>query len=305
MKLDEAHQKITEWLQNNCDAFTGTRPNDLKAKIDFLERALEILRYKNKHLDNKLEFEEFVQGQIVIDNEKLTFESPQKLITIHSGTKPIRLQTKLLMFLLLNHDKSYKVYDIIDNFISKIWGHLTFIDFKKTKTGVTRCFTNTRFAANTLRDYGLLKFTKKERYKTWTLSLYGFLVAADTLEKNLNWKLSKIENDYPFAINPDILNSCNELKSYSDFVKKLESICKSEKTSGVFKTFDDVLKEAYRLLGDYKNIVQNSDLSVKKRQEESLAKTKQLESLSNIEEFYEEFSTCIYVDTFLKELMNE
>ena len=32
---------------------------------------------------------------------------------------------------------------------------------------------------------------------------------------------------------------------------------------------------------------------------------KQLENQPNIDKFYEEFSTCIYVDTFLKKLMNQ
>ena len=189
MNLDEAHQIIADWLKNNCDAFIPNQSNDITSKIDFLERALELLRYKNRHLKNKLGFEKFIQGQVFEKDGNIAYTSPEKYLSVDSGTKPIRLQTKLLMFLLLNHNKSFEVFSIIENFIYEIWGQLTFLDFKKTKTGVTRCFTNTRFAANTLRDYGLLKFTKKEAYKTWTLFLYGFLVAADVLDKNLNWEL--------------------------------------------------------------------------------------------------------------------
>ena len=36
----------------------------------------------------------------------------------------------------------------------------------------------TRFAAQTLRDYGLLKFAKGDAYRTWKLSFLGIAVAS-------------------------------------------------------------------------------------------------------------------------------
>jgi len=264
MNLNDAHQMIAEWLNNNCDVFISNRTNDITTKIDFLDRALELLRYKNKHLENKLEFEIFIQGQVFKNDGNIAYTSPEKYLPVDSGTRPIRLQAKLLMFLLLNHNKSFEVYRIIENFIHEIWDQLTFLDFKKTKTGVTRCFTNTRFAANTLRDYGLLKFTKKEAYKTWTLSLFGFLVAADVLDKNLDWELSSVNKDYRFALNRDILNSCNDLKSYDDFVKKLQSICNPSSFYDIYQTFDYVFKEAFQLLDSYLEIIKDRKLSEKR-----------------------------------------
>ena len=62
---------ITEWIHNNCGTFRTNGPNDIKSKIDFLERALELLRVENKYLDNNLEFEEFIQGKIYYEEEKL------------------------------------------------------------------------------------------------------------------------------------------------------------------------------------------------------------------------------------------
>ena len=305
MKLGKAHQIIADWLEDKCDVFIPQRSNDLKSRIDFLERALEFLRYKNKHLDNKLHFEEFIEGDFSVEGGKVSYKHSENPIVANSGTKPIRLQSKLLLFLLLNHNRSYEVYDIIENFIYNIWDYLTFYDFKKTKTGVTRCFTNTRFAANTLRDYGLLKFTKKEAYKTWTLSLYGFLVAADVLDKDLNWRLSKVYTGYSFDLNPDILTSCDNLKSYDDFVARLKSICKPDRNAEVFKTFNPVLKKAFQLLDGYLLIIQDRRLSAKERRAESLARIKELENLPEIDKFYEEFSSCIYVDDFINKLFDQ
>ena len=87
------------------------------------------------------------------------------------------------MYLLYRHNnKEQKVYDIIENFIKLIWNQLKLLDFEKTKTGVMRCFTNTRFSANKLREYGMLKFTKHEAYKTWVLSFTGIMVASKFLK---------------------------------------------------------------------------------------------------------------------------
>jgi len=242
-----AIEEIAEWINKSCNIHQKSGTDNINTKIDFLERALELVRIQNKYLENNLDFEEFIFGSISHKDNILNYTSPKRIGYVGSGTRPICLQPKLLLFLLINHQKAYKVYDIIDNFIKDIWDQLSLLDFKKTKTGVTRCFTNTRFAANTLRDYGLLKSTKKEAYKTWTLSLYGFLVASKILQDDLNWELTNVHSGHGFDLHPDILDATNTLKTYDDFVQRLEAVCEPNKRTKIFKTFDGVLSKAYTL----------------------------------------------------------
>ena len=126
-------------------------------KLDILERAIECLRIKCKCIENPLPLEIFIQGYFRADQNTLRYSFPTQHGSLGSGTPPIQLQPKLLLFLLIYHRESYQIYDIISKFADKIWDQLTFLDFKKTRTGVVRCFTNTRFAAHTLRDYGLFR----------------------------------------------------------------------------------------------------------------------------------------------------
>ncbi len=133
----------------------------LSTKLDVIERVLEMLRIEKKQLNNHLAFSDFIQGNLEFKNNQIHFTPPLKPRTRGFGTRPVHLQPKLLIYLLFRHGKSdNQVYDIINNFVRVIWDDLVELDFEKTKTGVFRCFTNTRFAANTLRDYGLLKFTR-------------------------------------------------------------------------------------------------------------------------------------------------
>ena len=298
-------EKIAEWIEKNCNTYQKSGTDNINSKIDFLERALELLRTNNKYLENNLVFEEFISGSISLENNILNYTSPKRIGYVGSGTRPIRFQPKLLMFLLINHKRTYQIYDIIDKFIKEIWDQLSLLDFKKTKTGVTRCFTNTRFAANTLRNYGLLKFTKKEAYKTWTLSLYGFLVASKIIQDDLNWEIATIQKRYVFDLHPDILDATSTLKTYDEFIQRLKDVCEPNKRTKIFKTFDAVLNKAYTLLDGYSKIIQDQNLSKIDRQKESQARLKLLEQQTDIDNFYKEFSVCVYVESFVKKLLEQ
>lgn len=276
----------------------GKAENGLQLKIDFLERTLEILRIEMKHLENNLSMEEFVQGNIELNENGIIFIASNKLRGMGSGTKPITLQPKLLLYLLYRHDNGYgSVYDIIDNFIRVIWNYLNVLDFKKTRTGVLRCFTNTRFAALTLRDYGLLRFTKKEAYKTWVLSLPGILVASKVMEAK-NWEIPPVvQGEYHFDLHPDIRNAFEDLQTYDKFVQRLTVVCKPETT--VFKDYQEGSKRSYSLMVDYWQILQNSSISAIDRKRKSTAKLKQIEQDSEIRIFFNAFSSCLKVGDLL------
>jgi hypothetical protein len=204
-----------------------------------------------------------------------------------------------LLFLLLHHKSEYDVIDIISNFIAQIWDDLTILDFKKTKTGVTRCYTNTRFAANTLRDFGLLKFTKKEAYKTWVLSLPGFIVASKIF-KNVNRKIGRPEKGWPFRIHKDIYTAWEGIKRYDDFVSQLTSICMPE--AKIFSTFKSTLEKAFSKLNLYWQILKDEKLTFEEKKDKSSALIKEIEESDGMESFYREFSDCLNIEALMKSI---
>ena len=265
----------------------------IQYKIDLLERTLEILRIKIKHLENNLPMEDFIQGRLEIDDNCLHYIVPKEPETMGSGTAPILLQPKLLMFLLFRHHRGYyKVYDIIDSFIHTLWDYLEPLDFKRTRTGVIRCFTNTRFAANTLRQYGLLKFTKREAYKTWVLSLPGILVASKLVE-NPNLEMPPIEGKTRFDLHPDIRRTFGALINYNAFVQRLASV--SRAGTRLFEDFKEVSLRAYSLLQRYWTVLQDESLSKTDRKTESLKRLEEIEQDDGIREFYDKFSRSLKV----------
>ena len=211
--ISENHIKIAEsdYQQSLFDTL-GSEPTDkvsLSAKLDLIERILEMLRIKNRQLNNNLAFSDFIQGSLEFKNNQICFTPPLKPKARGFGTRPVYLQPKLLIYLLFRHGKSdNQVYDIINNFVRVIWDDLDVLDFEKTKTGVFRCFTNTRFAANTLRDYGLLKFTKNEAFKTWVLSFTGVMVASKFVRDGA-WQKQLFINKYTTDLHPAIKDSFN------------------------------------------------------------------------------------------------
>lgn len=268
---------------------------DLDLKIALLSLLLEELRYEREHDADIIDFEKYVRCDISTYGSAIIIKAPEHFQDVGTGTAPIQLQSPLLVFLLLHHRERFPVLDIIQLFIENVRPGLTFLDFKKTKTGVTRCFTNTRFAAHVLRDYGLLKFTYREAYKTWELSLMGFLVAAEIL-KNPTRKanpgaIPSLEKEANFDLAREVRTAYDQIKDYEAFVDSLASICKPNVS--FFETFEAALRNAYLILGEYWEILKNSGLTQKARKEASQACVKQLEKEGIDDRFYGELSSCI------------
>lgn len=298
-ELTRLGELIDDLVQINDPARLFER-KDLPAKVDFLERAIEAWRFHTRHRENKLSIDEFVQCTLFIDDRRIAVQAPNKLHDLGSGTSPIHLQPRLLVFLLLYHSERLPVFDIIERFIGKVRDQLKLLDFKKTRTGVTRCFTNTRFAAHTLRDYGLLKFTQREAYKTWVLSLPGFLTASRLLDAGVDWSLPPVERIENFDLHPRIRSAWTELKTYDDFVRQLSRICRPNVE--VFSTFADVLQAAYRMLPGYWEAMNDPKRSQKDRKEETTRRLKALDKQPRMGDFYREFSACVNVEQLLKDI---
>jgi len=277
------------------------RKVDLDLKISALILTLEKLRRIRRPKQEPIEYEEFEQCELFFDTDKIVLAAPEHFSSMGSGTPPIRLQAPLLLFLLLRHREQYQVLEIIEFFIEWIWTELGALDFKKTKTGVTRCFTNTRFAANVLRDYGLLKFTQKEAFKTWELSLTGLLVAASVLERRRASKtptrLPVLKKEGNLDLSAEIRDACKEFSSFDAFVYLLGSICRPD--AKVFKTFEKTLKKAFDLLQEYWKILNDPAKSPGERRAASMEKIRQLEREGVDDRFYEELARCIQINDAL------
>ena len=300
-KLDKATFDAAEALLVRLIRADGYR---LKAdgdllKIALIENLLQALKYKHQVIESELTFEEFVESDISVEGGLIRLSAPTQRRISGSGTPPLLLQPKLLMYLLLFHQQAYAVYDIIENFVRHVWDQLELLDFKRTRTGVTRCFTNTRFAAHTLRDYGLLQFTKRQAYKTWVLSLPGFIVASRVLESG-TWSLNRVPERWMFDLHTDIHEARVSLNSYEQFVDQLEKICQSR--TEVFSTFEDILRYAYGLMGQYWSVITNPEKTKKDRQKDSMAILRQLAGHPRIDVFYKEFSMALLTDELLRRI---
>jgi hypothetical protein len=276
----------------------------LDQKVALLSLVLEELKHERQIPDDLVDFETYTQSEIFADTDKLFIAAPLFAKHLGAGTAPIQLQSPLLLFLLLHHRSKFRVLEIIQKFIGLVRPQLTYLDFKKTKTGVTRCFTNARFAAHVLRDYGLLKFTQREAYKTWELSLTGFLVAADIFQKRskekVHWSIPSHFKEFNFDVQPEIRTACESITNYDEFVARLASICAPD--AEVFKTFEPALRKAYALLPDYWATMNNPNLSQTDRRAASLERMQQLEREAIGDEFYEEFSQCIQLNELLSKI---
>lgn len=275
----------------------ATATYGVEDKIDALERLIEQWRIIRHKLLNPLEFEDFIDWKWFADTDRIVFVPVYSIEGKGFRTPPIRLQRKLLAFLLLYHDRYKQVLEIIGGFISKIREDLCTVDFKKTKTGVFRCYTNTRFAANKLRDYGLLKFTQREAYKTWVLSLPGFLVAARALEKP-NWEIPNVVKDPWHDLDPFIYTCCAGLDDYPLFVQRLKSIC--DPNAKIFQTFDEVLHQVHLQLMRYWRVLADPDQPTNDRRALSKQIVDELDQTVGYGEFLNELSACIQIEDILR-----
>jgi hypothetical protein len=173
--------KFEKWLNSNL-LFKSPSDDTFENKIDLLERLIELARFSKNYTNNNIRLEQLRLFDLdFIENGKMMVlpgKNHDFLFLSVDPKKPEELQILLLIFLLVYDKSKIGVYPLIEKFIQEILSYLNPLDFEKTATGATRCFTNTRFAANSLRYYGLLKCTREDKYKTWRLSFLGLLVAS-------------------------------------------------------------------------------------------------------------------------------
>jgi hypothetical protein len=273
-------------------------------KVALLSLVIEELKHERQIPEDIVDFETYTQSEISANKEKLFITAPVFEKHLGKGTASIRLQSPLLLFLLLHHRNRFQVLDTIRHFIGKVRPQLTYLDFKKTKSGVPRCFSNTRAAARVLRDYGLLKYTWRDGYKNWELTLPGLLVAADIFSKRskeiVPWSIPSHFKEFNFDVLPEIRRAGDDLKSYDAFIGRLASICQPD--AAVFKTFEPALQKAYALLEDYWALLSDPHLKQKDRRATSLERVRQIDQEALTDGFYEQFSQSINISELLTKI---
>jgi hypothetical protein len=303
-KTDPFH--AFESLVQNLVQIPSAAPVPIELKIGLLERLIERWRIDRHQLENAITFENFPSWDWLMDERMLHFTQKRGITpSPGSGIPPIRYQRTLLVYLLLHHQGNkarIPVLNIIRNFIAEIRDSLSPVDFKKTETGVIRCFTNTRFAANKLREYGLLKYTTVEAFKTWTLSLPGIIVAARAL-KQPDWKIPVIHRNMMMGeslsgLDPLILSASSSVEDFPAMVDALTAICRPDVE--IFKTFEGVLMEAQKLLKKYWAALNNAALTQKERSKLSLDYAQAIEGIPFFDEFIEELVDSIEIEKLLK-----
>jgi hypothetical protein len=277
------------------DYFDGQPPLDFK--ISLLSLLLEELKHERQTPEDVVDFETYLQSEISADQEKILVTAPVFEKQLGTGTASIRLQPPLLMFLLLHHNDQFRVSELVHRFIEKVRPQLSYLDFKKTKSGSIRCAIHTRHAAQALRNYGLVRYTWRQGYKGWELTLAGFIAAAEILHtrsgERAPWTVPPQFKETNFEVRPEIRRAWDEIKSYGAFIARLSSICGPE--AAVFKKFEPALLKAYSQMWEYWAVLNDSKLSRKNRRTSSTEHMREIQQAAITDEFYDEFSKCIQV----------
>jgi hypothetical protein len=294
MKNRAAIESLIDRLVS-VDYFDERPPLDFK--IALLSLVLEELKHERQMPEDVVDFETYMQSEILADQNKISITKAVFEKDLGTGTASIRLQPPLLLF-LLSHRSQTRVLDIVQQFVEKVRPQLTYLDFKKTKSGWARCFTNTRQAALVLHNHGLLRFTWRDGYKSWDLSLGGYLAAAEIFHQRsrelVPWSIPPHFREFNFEVRPEIRRAWDDISNYDAFIGRLKSMCQLNTT--VFNTFEPALRKAYPLLQEYWVVMNDVRLSRKDRRAASSARMRELEREAISDEFYDEFSKCIQVE---------
>lgn len=228
--------------------------------LEEIELQLKLLEYQSWNLKYKLR---------IIENPNLSKEHQQlkeyeSLFGYSNAYSKYHLIMPLMIYLLVNHRRNWSALQTSLNFMKDCEAFLKEGDFAKTKTGVQRFITNTRFASLELRRFGLLRSDDKHYYHTWELSLFGILIAGSIY---FDYKYSLADNYFKTNFDKDnaywsfqkILHKYTEqLLEHSKFYWILKVILEDEvivnyldlyerKFLQFASTIMNVLKDGYKL----------------------------------------------------------
>ncbi|MFH1622821.1 MAG: hypothetical protein ABIA97_06885 [Candidatus Omnitrophota bacterium] len=291
--------------------------NTFGAKLDTMERVIELARFYAEKETNDIPYDDFVKNKSTFfDNLKIYIRKSDNSQKIKSYKKPDELETPLLAFLLVHNVQNEDIYIIIKKFINEIRADLSPLDFEKGRAGAIRCFTNTRFAAKLLRDIGLLKFTQKEAFKTWELSFLGILVSAFIYSRNWREVTKQIRYN-SFILFPDrdmihkliyprhkanywIYRTIYEFSDEKKFTQRLNWACQNC-FNIKFELFKNSIAKIYSLIKKYSELSKFEERQ-NKRSELLNNISNELEKIPEIEKFMSVFKNKYEMEDFTKRI---
>lgn len=304
MKRKERERWIDEFEELVDQVVQGREPfgGSIENKMDLLERAIEQWRIERFKLVNEVPMEQFLDTGCMTEKGRLHFYELEDRYNYGTGATPLQLQRRLIVHLLLDHGQTGSVFGVIESFIARIHKELHPVDFKRTSTGVLRCYTNSRFAALKLRDAGLLRFTQEEAFKRWVLTLPGFVVAA----RSFSAPLPSIGNsDQIGGLGLDkFIHECQEaVQTYPAFVNVLASLCAAN--ADVFTSFKPTLERCHYHLRRYWEVLNDVNLKSADVIERSTEFIRLIDRTEGYGRFIEEFSASIQFDRLVADLKRE
>jgi hypothetical protein len=164
---------VIDLINRMCEDYIKGESKDKKL-LEMIGNKLQIMDYQAQFLKYKLLFVPDPDNKIY-DSELKEYEdrfSHKNALTVYHLVIP------LLLYLFENHKMKLPAYECSIGLMEASKVFLREGDFAKHKTGGIRFITNTRFASNELRKFGLLRSDKQCYHKIWELSLFGLAVAA-------------------------------------------------------------------------------------------------------------------------------
>lgn len=239
----------------DLDGF-GSPGDPLRAKLDVLERVVELLRIRSGWGTRRVRVGELLDAGIAVEvhqfgnaalhighgDRKAMWDWP-----VVSERKEMELQAALLVYLLHYHRAGTRIGSLLAEFANLIRDQLSPADAETTETGVTRIMTTIRSAARTLRLYGLLTESQRVAYRTWELSVFGILVAVRlhesgqrlTLPERRPFRHSPGPSGAQFVLADRVMATVRELSAPGAVVSTLERVC--EPNIDVFDSFGPVI----------------------------------------------------------------
>jgi hypothetical protein len=238
--IERINDLSIKYLSNNNPQIL----NELKDTLKLLEYQSWIVKYKLRIIDNPQEK--------VIEYAPNVLKEYQGLFSCDNAHSKYHLVIPLMVFLFTKYGRYKPVLETSLDFMNSCKEHLKEGDFAKTKTGVQRFITNTKFAALELRKFGFLRSDSDHYFKSWELSLFGVLIAGaiyfeyknEISESFFTHKLST-NNAYD-AFREIIFHSIENLCSHKQFMNIMEAILDDEIVSNYYglyeKNFQDFAK---------------------------------------------------------------
>jgi len=292
-------KKLEKWVDELLVVHGDDRQLTPVEKIDFLERFIELWRISEFKLKNEMKMEEVLDMDWAISGGLLLLRRTDIRESYGTGTAPLQFQRRLIEHLLIDHGRTKTVLGAIDGFIERIHLELSEVDFKRTSTGVMRCYTNTRFAATSLRDAGLLKYTQREAFKMWMLTLPGFVVAARSILDPLP-PIHKCQKSGAFNLDRFILDCSHSVETYPQFVDILECLCGPD--ADIFKTFAPTLKRCHEHLKRYWDVLKSESLKPAEAMRQNREFLRLIDTTEGYGPFIAEFSASIQMEVLIEEL---